>query len=69
MNMSENLKVNAPIDNLPLEITHEVQTVKITPSSDGKSFIITLTDFAENPSLYVNALSNITTRPIQLKFV
>ena len=67
--MLENFKLDATDQIAQSETRSAVSTVKITPGSDGKSFIITLTDFVENPSLYVNALSNITTRPIQLKFV
>lgn len=67
--MNENLQIDTTDQTAHFGAETVAATVKITPSSDGKSLIIVLVDFVANPGLYVAALENITTRPIQLQFV
>ena len=67
--MSENLQIDLKDSVSSFDGTSEGSSVKIIPSSDGKSLIIALSDFVANPGLYAEALQSITTRPVQLQFV
>ena len=69
MDMSENLQIDLKDSASSFDGTIEGSSVKIIPSSDGKSLIIALSDFVANPGPYAKALQSITTRPVQLQFV
>jgi hypothetical protein len=67
--MTENLQIDTTDQTGHFDSVTVAATVKITPSSDGKSLIIVLADFVANPGLYAAELEKITTRPVQLQFV